>query len=183
MRPGQQRVDHLGRAGPGVSGRVPAAVEQQRPARAARAERGDPAGDQVVVAGLVHRLDGALHPGQRAVQDRTRGRGRPRHPGELVRPRGPEPPGQLLLPVREHVGAEVPGPLDHRPGGRAAAGAEQHQRRCQRQRGERLAGEPGRAFRAGRRDDRDAGAEVAEDLPELGRVLVSLGGQSCGPTG
>ena len=36
---------------------------------------------------------------------------------------------------------------------------------------------------AGRRDDRDAGAEVAEDLPELGRVLVSLGGQSCGPTG
>ena len=176
VRPGQQRVDDLGRAGPRVGGGVPAAVEQQRPPRAARAERGDPAGHQVMVAGLVDRLDGALHPGQRAVQDRTRRRGGPCHPGELVRSRAPEPPGQLLLPVREHVGAEVPGPLDHRPAGRGTAGAEQHQRRFQRQRGERLAGEPGHRG-PGRGDNRDAGAEVAEDLPEL----VSLGGKAVAP--
>jgi pimeloyl-ACP methyl ester carboxylesterase len=66
--PGQQRVDDLGRAGAAarVHRRVAAPVEQQRPVRPARAELGHPADHQVVVAGVVHGLDRALDPGQRA---------------------------------------------------------------------------------------------------------------------
>src|SRR5436190_21843586 len=116
--PGQERVDDLGRAAARVGGRIAAAVEQQGTTGAGGAEPGDPAGDQVVVAGLVDRFDGALDPGQRAVQHRgAAGRGRPGHPGELVAAAGAEPPGQVLLSVAEDVDAEVPGALDGRPGG------------------------------------------------------------------
>ena len=148
-RPAACRRSLVGPSVPGSVARVPAPVEEQRLGfRAARAERGDPAGDQVVVAGLVHRLDGAaLHPGQR----RRPGPGRPTARATTAprrtclrsrwcrRPPWPPPAG----PSASTVAQEAPGPLDHRPGGRAAAGAEQHQRRCQRQRGKRLAGEPG----------------------------------------
>src|SRR5690242_6319543 len=57
MRPGQQRVGDLGRSAARVGGRVAAAVEQQRAARAGGAEPGHPAGDQVVVTGFVNRFD------------------------------------------------------------------------------------------------------------------------------
>jgi tetratricopeptide (TPR) repeat protein/transcriptional regulator with XRE-family HTH domain len=187
-RPGEEGVDDLGRSGRGARiGRgVPAAVEQQRPVRLARAERGDTAHHHVVIPGLVHRLHGALHPGERTGQDRrARRRRRPAHPGELVRPRDAEPPGELLLPGGEHVGAEVPGPGDRRPRGRRPGGAEQHQGRVEGKGGERLAGEPGRAAVLDAGDDGDTGTEVAEHLTEPGRFHVRAwrGRQSCVPTG
>src|ERR671916_263524 len=81
-----------------------------------------------VVAGLVHRLDAAVDPGQHVVQHRRTGAGRrpPADPGELVVALGGEDPGLLLLVVRQDVHAVVPGRLDRRVARRRLAGEERH---------------------------------------------------------
>ena len=158
------------RAAVTVNGRGRTAAAAPAPAVA---ELGDPADHHVVVTGLVHGLDAAASPGERAVQDGRPGRRRrPAHAVEFARPAGAEHPGQLALLVGQHVGAEVPGRAirgqvaDERPGQNSTSGGSRDSAANDWQ--AKPAGPP--ASTVG--DDRDTGAEVAEHLAEPGRLWL-----------
>src|SRR5205814_1397441 len=88
---------------------------------------------------------------------------------------------ELALVVAEHVDAEALRLADPRPGLRLYPGAEQDQRRLQRERGEGVGDHPDRLAPVGAGHARypgghhgDAGGEVAEDAPQLGAVDPGL---------
>src|SRR5699024_3183580 len=92
---------------------------------------------------------------------------RPVDSGELVLPAAPESRGDRLLLLGEDVDAELAGALDPLPRARRLHGAEEHERRLERQRGEGLTGEAhGRAL-VHRGDHGDAGAELAQRVAQL----------------
>ena len=66
----------------------------------------------------------------------------------------------------QEVHAERPGALDQRPGARGLGRDEQHQRRVERDAGERLAGHADRLAVADRGHHGDAGGEPAEHVAE-----------------
>ena len=130
------------------------------------------ADDDVVVAAVGDRVDGALHPGE-VVADHRHARGRrvPPDLGELVLTGCAEGGADALLAVREDVHHERPALLDHRPGAGGLLRTEDHQRRVEGQRRERLAGEADRlvvGVECG--DDRDAGAELPHRRTELSGI-------------
>ena len=80
-----------------------------------------------------------------------------------------------VLALAAAVLAAATGPFDRRPGPRGLGGTEQHQRRFERQRRERLAREADRSTVVHGGDDGDAGAELPEDVPEPARVDARAG--------
>src|SRR5699024_11374199 len=96
--------------------------------------------------------------------------GPPPGPVELVAAADREAPAQLPLVGGEHVDAHRPGPPHGRPARGRLGGAERDERGSEGQRRHRLAGEAERAALALRGDDRDAGAEPAEDAAQRGRI-------------
>src|SRR5439155_14264766 len=102
----------------GVEPAVPAAEEQQRLALFLETEVVHATDDDDVVAGVVLGVDGAVDPGQRAVEHRGLvDRRRPADAVELVGALGRHHPAELLLVLAEDVHAEPAGPLDARPRG------------------------------------------------------------------
>ena len=181
-RPGDQVVEdargRLGRLGGGVR----AAVEQQRP---------------LVVLARPARSPGRRRSSgrRRRARSRPRSRSRSSTPSSTGAPDGagdqsiaanlsaPAWPNTALTSrwsCASTLTQNEPGRLDQRPGARRLARAEQHQRRVERQRGERLAGEADRlAVGADRGDDGDAGAEVAERAAGTRRRRPSVTAVTC----
>ena len=117
----------------------------------------------------------ALHPGQGAVEQRARrcAPGRQPTPANLSPPGDGEVPAERLLVLGQDVDAERPGGGDAGPARGALPRGQGHQRRVERQRRERLAGEAdGLAVLHGG-DDRDPGGEMAEHLAEARRRRTS----------
>lgn len=127
----------------------------------------------VVAAAVV-----AFEPGERAVEHRhARVAGRVRDPFEAIALVGRETLAQVELRRREHVHHVMAVAAEYGRGRRFVREAPQHQRRIERHRVERARGDadqlPGRRTR---RDDGDAGGELAERLTKCGRVEIGRSG-------
>src|SRR5258706_2908701 len=152
----------------GLEAAVAAPEKRERAALFLEAERVDASHDDDVVAGAVLGVDDAVDPGQPTTQHRRAvARRLPVDAGELVGALGRHQPAELLLVLGEDVDAELAGRLDPRPRTARVRGAERDERRVERDRRERVGGQPDRLVAVGidRGDDGDAGGEVAEHRP------------------
>lgn len=136
--------------------------------------------DHEVIAAVVHRGHRAVDVGQRSVSTGEPRRLSCQSTRRTCRFPGPEPGADLALRLGQDIHAEPSAGLDRLPGPRQLGRAEQHQRRIERQRRERLAGEATRFAVMHCRDDGDPGAELAQHLAEGAGVdrLSRHGGQS-----
>src|SRR5919109_2876213 len=157
---------------------VAAAEEHQRAALVADLELVDPPDHDVVVTGLVDRVDLAVDPRQDVVDHRGPGRRRrpPADGGELVVALAGEDPADVLLLVRQHVHAVVADLGDLRVARRVLPRAERHERRIERYREERPDGETHRSRVGDRGDHGDPRREVPQYLPEPGAIDGRLDG-------
>ncbi len=123
----------------------------------------------VVAAAVV-----AFEPCERAVEHgHPRVAGRMRDPFEAVALVGREALAQVQLRRREHVHHVMAVAAEHRRRRRFVREAPQHERRIERHRIERTGGDADQlAGRRARRDHRHARRELAERLPEGGRVEI-----------
>ncbi|CAM5723102.1 hypothetical protein SHIRM173S_09154 [Streptomyces hirsutus] len=156
---------------------VPAAEEHQGRTRPELGELVDLADDDVVVARLVPLRERAVDPGEGPVDHGCAGgRRKPCDAAELVGAPGRHRAAHVFLVGAEDADAEPPGGLDPGVGARRARRHEAHQGRIERDRTEgphRHAVGP--ALRVERRDDRDAGGKLSEDVAEVARVLYRDG--------
>ncbi len=154
-----------------------AAVEHQRRGRVryrTHAAAFDFADEDHVVAFVVTAAVVTFEPRERAVEHRhPRVAGRMRDPFEAVALVGREALAQVELRRREHVHHVMTVAAEHGRRRRFVRETPQHQRRIERNRVERARGDadqlPGRCAR---RDHRHARSELAECLPEGGRVEI-----------
>ena len=131
-----------------------------------RAEKND------VVAAIIPVGGAALEIGDAAGKNRRIAKARrPFDPGEFVFRGFREFVGERLLRCAEHIDREMAGVLEDAQALRKHPKAPQHQRRIQRNRGERIAGQPiGLPVGRHRRDDGDAGGVGAERVAKIPRV-------------
>jgi len=142
------------------------------------------ADDDDVVAGFVFGLDRAVEVAEDVVDHRCAGRCLlPPDAGELVAAAHGEEPAQLLLLLAEEVHAEVSGRLDVGPRRRRVRGAERHEGGVERDRRERVGGQPVRLAFVHSGDDAYARRVVAEDSAEVGRFDGGRSGHLVGRFG
>ena len=128
-----------------------------------------------VVAGLDLLFQATIEPGNNAIEDRrTRRSPAPVDRIELVFAGTRETIRQVALVAGKHVDREPPRPREYLapPGGRGDI--DQHQRRLERYRGERVGGKTaGFARLVESRHDRDAGHETAEGATQVARIVAA----------
>ena len=151
--------------------RVAAAAEEQGVARAP-AEALDVADEQQVVAARDGALEAAFEQGQAVLEDRAAAEaGLPGDAGELVGGGAREVVGDVALVGGQHVDREVVAALEAGQRQRGPVQAPEHERRVERDGGERVRGQAlALAVGGERRDHGDARGEAAERVAELARV-------------
>jgi MFS family permease len=152
---------------------VLAPVEQQRRrAVAARLRVLDAADDDLVIPAGQRVLHRALDDGEHVLEPRTAGG--PAAVLDALPGGGQAAPrevgGQVPLPFPEHVDHECPVPVDGLERRAVVVEADEHERRVERERGDRVGGRADRrAVLADGRDDGDPGGEMPHYVAELRR--------------
>src|SRR5262249_38659818 len=142
---------------------VPAAVKYQRLALGCVAEFEHLADHDDVVTGVVLRLGFAIDECEQVAEDRRAAAAvRVLDVLEAVRAALGEQPADLFVVFAENVDGPLAGALDTRPSRRRLRRTEQHERRIERQRRERVARHADGLVAVERGDDADARREVPE---------------------